>query len=66
MLFKYCRQGRIFSAIPIAIIWLWLVQREEIDMVNKFGDEYRAYIEQTGQFLPSWRAMRDRDSYLLK
>ncbi len=49
----------IFSAIPIAIIWSWLVQREETEMLNKFGDEYISYMEQTGQFLPSWRAMRN-------
>ena len=51
--------GIIISVIPISISWSWLVQREETEMLNKFGDEYRAYIEQTGQFLPSWRAMKD-------
>ena len=51
--------GLIISVIPITIIWSWLVQREETDMLNKFGDEYKIYMEQTGQFLPSWRAMRD-------
>ena len=51
--------GIIISAIPISIIWSWLVQREETDMLNKFGDEYMSYSEKTGQFLPSWKAMRD-------
>lgn len=51
--------GLIISVIPITIIWSWLVQREETDMLNKFGDKYKVYMEQTGQFLPSWRAMRD-------
>lgn len=51
--------GLIVSAIPITIIWSWLVQREEVDMLNKFGDEYLSYMEQTGQFLPSWRAMKE-------
>jgi protein-S-isoprenylcysteine O-methyltransferase Ste14 len=51
--------GLIISVVPIAIIWSWLVQCEEIDMVNKFGNDYKTYMEQTGQFLPSWRAMRD-------
>ena len=51
--------GIIISVIPISISWSWLVQREETEMLNKFGDEYKAYIEQTGQFLPSWRAMKD-------
>ena len=49
--------GLILSAIPISLVWSWLVQREETDMLNKFGDEYISYMEQTGQFLPSWRAM---------
>ncbi len=51
--------GIIISAIPIALVWSWLVQREEADMLNKFGNDYKVYMEQTGQFLPSWRAMRD-------
>ena len=51
--------GLIISAIPISLVWSWLVQREETDMLSKFGDEYRSYMEKTGQFLPSWRAMRD-------
>jgi protein-S-isoprenylcysteine O-methyltransferase Ste14 len=51
--------GLIISVVPIAIIWSWLVQCEEIDMVNKFGNDYKTYMEKTGQFLPSWRAMRD-------
>ena len=49
----------IVSAIPITLVWSWLVQREEMDMLKKFGDEYISYMEQTGQFLPSWRAMKD-------
>ena len=49
----------IISAIPISIIWSWLVQREEADMLNKFGNEYISYMEQTGQFLPSWQAMKE-------
>ena len=51
--------GLIVSAIPVSIIWSWLVQREESDLLNKFGDEYISYMEQTGQFLPSWKAMRE-------
>ncbi len=51
--------GIIISVVPISIIWSWLVQREENDMLNKFGDKYRSYIEQTGQFLPSWKAMKE-------
>lgn len=51
--------GLIISVIPIAIFWSWLVQREEKGMLKKFGNEYQMYMEQTGQFLPSWRAMKN-------
>ncbi len=51
--------GLIISVIPIAIIWSLLVQREETEMINKFGNEYIEYMNQTGQFLPSWKAMKD-------
>lgn len=51
--------GLIISAIPLTIIWSWLVQREEADMLKKFGSDYKIYMEQTGQFLPSWRSMKD-------
>ena len=48
----------IISAIPISLVWSWLVQREETQMFEKFGYDYISYMEQTGQFLPSWRAMK--------
>jgi protein-S-isoprenylcysteine O-methyltransferase Ste14 len=51
--------GLIISVVPIAIIWSWLVQREEADMINKFGNDYKVYMEQTGQFLPSWKALKE-------
>ena len=51
--------GLIISVIPIAIIWSWLVQREETDMLNKFGVDYISYVEKTGQFLPSWKALKE-------
>ena len=51
--------GLIISIVPIAIIWSWLVQREEIGMLKKFGNEYIEYMEQTGQFLPSWKALKE-------
>jgi protein-S-isoprenylcysteine O-methyltransferase Ste14 len=31
---------------------LWRVPREEQMMVEVFGDEYRAYMQRTGRFLP--------------
>ena len=56
--------GLIISVILITVIWSWLVQYEEADMLNKFGDEYISYMEQTGQFLPSWKAMKDSISVI--
>jgi len=55
--------GLIISVLPIAIIWSWLVQREETEMLNKFGDEYKIYMEQTGQFLPSWKALKESPEF---
>ena len=51
--------GIIISAIPISVIWSWLVQREETDMLKKFGDKYKIYMEKTGQFLPSWKGLKE-------
>jgi len=51
--------GLIISAIPISLAWSWLVQREETEMIEKFGNEYMSYMEHTGQFLPSWKAMKE-------
>lgn len=30
----------------------WRVQFEEANLLNRFGDEYRAYMQRTGRFLP--------------
>ena len=50
--------GLIISVVPITLIWAWLVQVEENLMIEKFGNAYVTYMEQTGQFLPSWQAMK--------
>ncbi len=49
----------LITAIPLSIFWSWLVQREEVNLLKIYGIEYQKYIEQTGQFLPSWRAMKE-------
>jgi protein-S-isoprenylcysteine O-methyltransferase Ste14 len=33
-------------------IWHWLVRKEEKMMMDRFGDEYRAYAARTGRFIP--------------
>jgi protein-S-isoprenylcysteine O-methyltransferase Ste14 len=44
--------------VVLALIWSLLVQKEEQYMLDKFGKTYRDYIEKTGQFLPSWKALK--------
>lgn len=43
----------IISVIPLSIFWSWLVQKEENFMLEKFGNTYRKYMENTGQFFPN-------------
>ena len=49
----------IISVIPINLFWSWIVTFEESEMLKKFGGKYQEFIEKTGQFLPSWTAMKD-------
>jgi len=49
----------IASALPISIFWSWHVQKEELYMIKKFGDEYREYMKNTGQFFPSLGKQQD-------
>lgn len=48
---------------PILIVtYLRLAQREEREMIEKFGERYLEYRAQTPAFLPSWRSLRrERD-----
>ena len=45
----------LFSVVPISLFWAWHIRNEEAFMVEKFGDEYRDYINGTGQFFPIFR-----------
>ena len=51
--------GLFLSVIPITLFWSWLVTYEENVMLNKHGKTYQKYIDRTGQFLPSWRKMKE-------
>jgi protein-S-isoprenylcysteine O-methyltransferase Ste14 len=42
--------GVYFLALSLIIVFR--LNREEATMVEKFGDQYRQYMEQTGRFLP--------------
>lgn len=33
-----------------------IIKPEEQTLVEKFGDEYREYLQRTGRFLPRWGA----------
>lgn len=51
--------GLFLSVVPITLFWSWLVTYEENVMLNKHGRVYQDYMERTGQFLPSWKAMKE-------
>lgn len=48
-----------FVAISAGLFWLLIVLRtpmEEQKLIEKFGDEYRQYVQQVGRFVPKiWR-----------
>jgi protein-S-isoprenylcysteine O-methyltransferase Ste14 len=49
----------LVSVVPLTLFWSWLVHSEELAMLEIFKDEYRAYMERTGQFLPSLKALSE-------
>ena len=51
--------GLFISVLPITMFWSWLVTYEENAMIQKHGKKYQDYIDRTGQFLPSWKAMKE-------
>ncbi len=51
--------GLLVSVLPVSLFWSWNVIKEEKYMINKFGKEYKNYMETTGQFLPSWKALKE-------
>jgi protein-S-isoprenylcysteine O-methyltransferase Ste14 len=48
----------LISVLPISLLWAWLVQNEEAQLINKFGANYTRYMEMSGQFLPSFKKLR--------
>ena len=43
----------------IVVVFTWLAWREEHDMINTFGEEYRTYQREVPMFLPSRKRWRD-------
>ena len=42
----------LFFAILVVIPFPWVARDEERMLLDKFGDEYRKYMERTGRFFP--------------
>ena len=42
----------VFLVLMLHLIWHRLVRKEEIIMIDRFGDAYRDYARQTGRFVP--------------
>ena len=40
------------GAVAVGLIWFVRVPREEAMMLERFGDEYRAYMARTGRLIP--------------
>lgn len=38
--------------VSLQLVWPWLVSREEMIMMDLFGEEYRRYSKRTGRFIP--------------
>lgn len=49
----------IVWAVVLHPLWHCLVQSEESQLIQVFGDRYLAYQRQTGQFLPKWHTLAD-------
>lgn len=48
----------LVGGVPLLALLLIVITRidnEERTMITKFGDQYRAYMQQTGRFLPRWQ-----------
>lgn len=41
--------------LAFLIIFLWRTPREEANLIELFGDDYRHYMERTGRYLPRFR-----------
>ncbi|MBA7678072.1 hypothetical protein ES703_86343 [subsurface metagenome] len=48
----------LLGAVPLHLSWVWLVQKEEAELKHRFGDAYRRYAEETGQFLPRLASLK--------
>lgn len=42
----------------IVLVYVWLAYREEAQMIDRFGDAYRAYRRQVPMYIPRWGQWR--------
>ena len=48
----------LLGAVPLHLSWVWLVRKEEALLEHRFGDVYRQYAAETGQFLPRLASLK--------
>jgi len=53
----------VLFVIPISVCWSLLVEKEEELMITKFGNEYKKYMEVTGQFLPKLTTLKKLEEH---
>jgi protein-S-isoprenylcysteine O-methyltransferase Ste14 len=46
------------AVVPLHFLWIRLVQQEEAELQERFGEEYTRYATETGQFLPRLASLR--------
>lgn len=51
--------GVLFSVVPVVLFWTWHIEKEERYMLEKFGEPYRKYLEETGQFFPRFARRKE-------
>lgn len=43
----------------VIVVFTWLARKEERDMIDKFGEDYRTYQRNVPMFIPHWNQWRD-------
>lgn len=45
----------LLVGLPVFVLLYSRTRREEAELVARFGDDYRAYMQTTGRFFPRWK-----------